>query len=427
MIPTRPSNLERARIQARQYGKATATSPSQKQSQPITQMKRDGELLWVFEDADRHERRVQRAFPSASDRFFWVTIAVACGAPGAGNKGRRSAANDLAKQFGHLQKARNDLDAYFQYYRPMQIGESASIGAFPGFGKSPGYFDCAIHLDNPSVDELREAILGLREWLDVNQEDPEYRSFQFNFAFSGHGDIDDEGSAAIVLADKALRANDLASMLLLSIPRNEMSPASCRLDLFLDCCHSGAVAESLTASLLERQSNVDPQSHSRLTLGQLYCACLADEEAFELNQLSHSVFTFAFLNECSRKRPDGAKTLNIGLRDVGWHTDGRQHPLLLDFTNARDFTKPDDVNFKFPSLYHLMRPANKKQESRQLLAVPTVDSWRYVTNPIGEFLQIATSLRDECIDLERDLWCRPDLRAPFSRDEILTNKKFPFL
>lgn len=197
------------------------------------------------------------------------------------------------------------------------VGSPAIVGITPGFGKSAGFFDYAVRLENPRVDELRKAFLQLREWLSVNQYAPEYASFQFNFAFSGHGTANGDGAAAVVLADGTLNAENLASMLLLALPKEETSPSSCRLDLFLDCCQSGAIAQALGARLLALQRGVDPQIRSRLNLGQVYCACLDEEESFEVDGVPHSVFTFAFLNECSRKRPDGSEFINLGLRDVG--------------------------------------------------------------------------------------------------------------
>jgi hypothetical protein len=411
---------EREKLQARAYKLDREKSHGRTISEPITQIERNGELLWVFGDSDRHERRVQRAIISGWDRLFWMTITIACGKPGAVSGVHSKELRSLAKQFGALKKARNDLDAFYQYYRPMLLGSPYIVGATPGLGKSPGFFDCAVKLDNPTVGQLLGSIRRLRNWLEVNQDDPEYTSFQLNFCFSGHGELDENGGSSLVLADGKLEAPELASLLLRSIPKKEVSPGRCRLDLYLDCCRSGAIARALYNSLVDLQQDSDPLGRSILNIGQVYCACLDDEESHELMGLPHSVFTFAFLNECSRKRPEGAETTNLGLRDVGWYTEGKQHPLLLDFT------VPEGWALKFPSQYYLTHPPHS-EPGRGSGTSPSIDPVRLGSDPVGEFIRLARELKAECAGVEQELWLHPELRAPFSREEILTNKRFPFL
>ena len=408
---------ERARLQ-RAYGSlvssGTERQPGEPGGQPLRKLERNGELLLLFPDSDRHERRIQRAVVSPHDRFFWITVAVACGSPGRAVGGRGTEDPVLAKEFGLLEVAHHDLDAFYQYYRPMMIGSPFVVGVVPGLAKSPGFFDSAVYLDNPTVAELRASIEGLSAWIAANQEDPEYTSFQFNFCFSGHGEVDGE-SASIILSDKKLPADDLAALLLRSIPADESMPGECRLDLYLDCCRSGAVAHALSRELSMLQRDVDPEERSVLKLGQIYCACLDDEQSYELDDVAHGIFTFAFLNECSRRQPDGAAKWNLGLRDIGWHTRGLQHPLLLDFTVKQG------INVKFPSLYHV--PPEGKKKATQMLATFTPE----VDDPVGEWLARAGVLRDACASVEKDLWRGRLTSVAFSRDEILTSKSFPFL
>lgn len=296
-----------------------------------------------------------------------------------------------------------------------------SIVTRGGGDKSAGFFAHTIRLDNPRVDELRESLSILREWLEVNQHDPEYTSFQLNFMFSGHGDVLPDGSAAVVLADGAVDTDALAELLLTVIPEEEVSPSPCRLDLFLDCCHAAAIARGLVGRLAASPSPSPPHAggRSRLEPGQVYCACLGDEEALELDSLQHSAFTFAFLNECSRKQPEGAASLNLALRDVGWFTNGEQHPVLLVFT------EPGGANLKFPSRYHATRgPA--AQRSGASTSSPTSISV-HADDPLRGYLEVAARFREQVLDLEKEMATQPELHTPFSRDEILTNQKFPFL
>ena len=113
MATTDDHMLERVQIQ-RKYGMNLEASAGT-QTMPITVLTRDSEPLFVLPDGDRHERRIQRAIPSGSDRLFWATITVACGSPGRIRGKRTKPVASLAKRYGHLAKARNDLNAYYQY------------------------------------------------------------------------------------------------------------------------------------------------------------------------------------------------------------------------------------------------------------------------------------------------------------------------
>jgi hypothetical protein len=280
-------------------------------------------------------------------------------------------------------------------------------------GKSPGFFDCAAFMDNPTLAEVQSSALLVADWIKENQSDPEYSSFQLNFFFSGHGDIGEDGEPLIVLAGERLRSPDLASLFLSCVPKNETLPSWGRVDLYLDCCHGGAIARSIFLSLETMQRKRKSSKVSRLGIGQVYCASLDDEDSYEWPPISHSLFTFAFLNECSRKRPEGVDKLNLGLRDVGWRTNGLQHPLLLDFTTP-------EIAIKFPALYYLTRGGQQPFSSEVDLSHPAAD-------PIGTFLAYAREQREKCVAAERAELRDESRRIPFSRDEVLSNQSFPFL
>jgi len=393
------------------------TTKTTTQSEPVDTITRNGDVLFVFRDSNRHQRRIQRAVLSDRDRLFWVTIAIACGQPGRISKTTRVRTRDLPKRYGHLKNARNDLDAFYEYYRPMMLGDPFLVGHPPGSGKSAGYFDFTVDLNNPTAGELNEVVEKVRAWLAQNSDDPEYQGFQINFSFSGHGQVDQEGAASIVIGDGVLPAAELASLLLRCSPRPlESHEQQCRVDLYLDCCHAGAVARSLYQSLLEQ---VPAYPRAPLGMGQVYCACLDDENAFELANLPHSVFTFAFLNECSRKQPPGASRTNLGLRDVGWFTNSQQHPLLIDFMEL------GGLNLKFPSSYYVRRPPLPSIPPRE--PALRIDESAYMQDPFAELLRFARSQRTACLNIERELARQTTFPGTYSRNELLTNTKFPFL
>lgn len=380
-------------------------------------LERDGETLLVFPDSDRHERRVQRWLSNHCDRVYWATLTIACGSPGkATNPG--APATNLAKRFGSLPSARNDVDAFYQYYQPMRLGEP--IVAMPGMRSvlSPGYYAQTIPLDNPTVSQLVAAIERLGAWLKAKQQEPEFKGYQFNFCFSGHGTISSSDKASVVLADAEVSSVELSALLLHFLPSHDPIPV--RLDLYLDCCHSGAVARNVLRDLDLIQRDQHPQSEPWIVPGQVYCACLDDEESFEFSNLAHGVFTHSFLNECSRKQPPGSDEFNLGLRDVGWFTGGRQHPMLLDFSGGEGF------DMKFPSRYYLTNPP------RADLAVPAelrpqIDPERALLDPVGESLRIARAYRSLCQHSESAVYGDSTLRKDFSREELRTNARFPFL
>jgi hypothetical protein len=365
---------------------------------------------------------MQRAFKDGPDRIFWATIAIACGGEASSLDSLGKGSVVQGKRYGTLLKARNDLDAFYEYYRPMRLRLSEadfSVPGHPGAVFSPGYFDITVHLNNPTTRKLQNSIRRIREWVAVNQEDPEFVSLQVNLCFSGHGDVSpDKEKGFIVLADGAFDASDLVRYVHKCLPEDYAHDQACRLDLFLDCCHSGAVARSIYKGLRDIEEE-------RFALGQVYCACLDDEEAFETEHLSHSLFTFAFLNECSRRQPKEAANTNLGLRDLGWYTKTRsrargQHPLLFDFSRG------DKSHFNFPSAYHLSHPPGG-DPNRVKATLSGLDMNAYYENPIGAILELARRWRDECGEIEELIRTKPSIRTQYSREEILRDPRFPFV
>ena len=385
----------------------------------IDTIERDGEPLYVFPDGDRHERRIQRALSTKRDRVFWTNLTVACGSPGKAERTAADESGNLAKRFASLPAARQDVDAFYEYYQPMRIGEPIVLMPGRWSALSPGYYASTIPLDNPSTNELFASFVELRKWVLANRDNPEYLSYQINFCFSGHGVVSTSGAGpGIQLADRAASAAEVAVNLYPSVPDDV--PAPVRLDLYLDCCHSAAFAQALTNNLQYLQRAKGKSEEPSIEIGQIYCACLDDEEAFEFPELQHGVFSFAFLNECSRKRPEGSISANLGLRDVGWYTGGKQHPLLLDFTSG------EGMMLKFPSQYYLSYPPRPDLEPADR-SRPDFDTVQMNFDPVGEALRIARVFRSRCLAAEIAVYQDSRLRKDFSRDELLTNKRFPFL
>ena len=132
--------LARVRVQAawNRSRRSELRSAGNTSRRELAQLERDGKRLLVFPDGNRHERRLQHAALSASDRLFWVTIAIACGAPS--TPAKRAGSPTVAKQYGTLKKARHDLDAFYAYY-VSKTSARANVGWFTGGQQHPMLLD----------------------------------------------------------------------------------------------------------------------------------------------------------------------------------------------------------------------------------------------------------------------------------------------
>ncbi|MHC1762740.1 MAG: hypothetical protein AB9869_00330 [Verrucomicrobiia bacterium] len=94
--------------------------------------------------------------------------------------------------------------------------------------------------------------------------------------------------------------------------------------------------------------------------------------------------------------------------------------MLLDFTN------PQGTSFKFPSMYHLTRGSGAQHPGMAPGGL-SFDAELCPNDPIGGYFRLAEQIKAQTVGLERDLSNQPELRVPFSREEIFSNQKFPFL
>src|SRR5690606_36059656 len=102
-----------------------------------------------------------------------------------------------------------------------------------------------------------------------------------------------------------------------------------------------------------------------------------------------------------------------------WYTEGDQHPILIDFT------APEGWAMKFPAHYYLtFAPAGIDTSHYPR---PSIDVARLQADPVGESIRLGRAFRTICVEVEKELVRNPELHKPFSRDEVLTNARFPFL
>ena len=138
-------------------------------------------------------------------------------------------------------------------------------------------------LREPSRDEVLMAFENIGTWYRQRAILPDWDGGDLGFAFAGHGMA---GDGSLCLKDGSISPDEFVDILLaLSHPgRNNRQ---LRLNLFLDCCHSGAF-------LLRVLSRVSGKLEDNLYLYTMLASCMPDENAWETDDLGHGLFTFCF-------------------------------------------------------------------------------------------------------------------------------------
>jgi hypothetical protein len=383
-----------------------------------------GTSYLALPDGDHHEARLQPLVKGAYDRIFWANLIIACDGPDRADRtATRSASYE--RRYAKLEFARNDLDAFLEYYKPIQRGDPNRVDGRDL--KSPGFFDCTERLFNPREADLDSAVSRIRQWVEINASDPEFVSLQINLMFAGHGDVDtDQG--AVVIADGPLSAARLAKRVLTILDGLDQIKSTCRFDLYLDCCHSAAIARDLYEEVYALQEA--GYSGPAIGFGKVYCACLDDEASAERYDLRHGLFTFAFLNEMSRRVPDGPRDLSIGLRDLGWFTTRGQHPIQLDFTHPKQFPGDVEPRPRYPCLALLdqnqsAEVGQRAQQAalRDIIAMRQGRGGELLLNPIDLVARAGRYIRDACAPIEKAIARNQSRRHVFSRAET-TKRSF---
>jgi len=105
-------------------------------------------------------------------------------------------------------------------------------------------------------------------------------------------------------------------------------PGNCRVDMYLDCCHSGQFVASFIGKILNTCKGLVP--------GRFWCSSMPFQESFECPALKQGVFTHSFLSDYSTKKRSFFSSLfrrrnpSLQYGDVGRRTRSRQNPFLID-------------------------------------------------------------------------------------------------
>src|SRR5262249_49719246 len=138
----------------------------------------------------------------------------------------------------------------------------------------------------------------------------------------------------------------------------------------------------------------------KIGYGRIYCSCLDDEQSFELSEFEHGLFTFAFLHENSRRIPQGADRVRIGLRDIGWYQGCGQHPLLIDMAK-RDPDEPSPEPgfirsplWRFPSFQLLNSAAAQQATEAALQTIQARAAGPLEVHPVEFLVEVCRIARD---------------------------------
>jgi Caspase domain len=279
---------------------------------------------WHFEVKScrsHHPRTVRMCGFDPRDTAFWINLVIGCDGPSATLQDGSMASRPLAN-------ALSDLFALRSFYQPAAIGGADVI--YPmSVSRSAGFFSHTICLANPDLAQLQEAYDSIGHWLMINGNDPEFRNFQLNFFFSGHGGGGSiPGDSGICLSDGVHYTTDLVNLMLERLSRYNISAARWQNTLFLDCCHAAAVGRDFVGTLLGTAGIPGRlKGVGELAMHLMLLSSMHDESSFDMPLAgTNSFFTAAYLRENSaRSTPRSYGTM----ADIALQTQGRQHPVLL--------------------------------------------------------------------------------------------------
>lgn len=137
-------------------------------------------------------------------------------------------------------------------------------------------------------------------YIDSNVVQSASSSDTFIFFFSGHGGIDEDNNSCLLTYDANAKNLKMSSI---SVSRLEETMKRLKHGtkiILLDACHSGVSGSK--SVILQRGKSFGSKAKSfndiRIGNGEvIFTACKKNEEAWELTDIKHGVFTYALMNE----------------------------------------------------------------------------------------------------------------------------------
>jgi len=342
---------QRSLLQAiREFGLAVIRPKRSRPSPGQFEVHEGGVVSCPVSDSRRHH---PKSFKLCSfDQFsspFWANLLIGSrgqDAPPANVPKRKSAKSALlSKNSAPLVNAIHDLNSLRDFYQPVQFG--SPFVAFdpensPGILRSQGYFCHTVVLADPTWEAVKTGVASIAHWLKVNSEDPEFRSFQLNIFFSGHGaDGGAPGLGGIEIADGVHPISALAELLHETLIAHSVQGERCRIRLLVDCCFAAAVVRDFNFHFGVGVRRTRSRSRIReFFISDLFCSSLGDERSWDDPRIGNSLFTAAYLRENSAM-PVGARHPNLD--EISIRTRGAQNPVLISFV-------PEDPTVRVPAM-----------------------------------------------------------------------------
>ena len=327
--------------------------------QAMNVVRRRGESLDVAlsETKKAHPRALSLIMGEPLKSAFWINLVIACDGP-VGSATVPTSVDLASKSRSQLPNALKDLSAMSEFYRPIMVGNHHI--QIPGsISRSEGYFNRTVILANPSPEEVELALDVLLHWVLINSGDLEFERFTFNFFYSGHANQGDSpGQSCLFLGNTRFYTESLVERLLASTSRWNIIAQGAKVNIFLDCCYSAAVARDMMVHLQAKQDTKWRESTKpHYICGMMHCSSLDDEKSFDKPGLGHSFFVAAFLRENSSGK---ASKRWPHLHEIGSRTNFRQSPVLINVQNK--------MLTRFP-LRQLAKPEVKRElQSEELKA-----------------------------------------------------------
>lgn len=395
----------------------------------------DGSINLVLDGlppTDRHMPKSYKVALNDYDRVYWINFLVAC-------EGQTEFSTDEVfrpRSKAILANAINDLEAFVEFYSPPMIGDPLNVNEYKLL-RSAGFFQHTERLFNPTDVELLEAVERTKEWVKINQADPEFKSVQINFCFAGHGHIDESGRCGVEFRNGFMKIEELAKSIFSVLPNIQACDNRHRFDLFLDCCYAGAIG--LEFLLASKRFNAEKLLHNAaetiddgvplggIGIGRMFCASMHDEKSMEYKKLPHGLFTFSFLNEFSAKPLSLEGIPNIGLRDVGWITKGRQHPFFISFLKGAH-PQNEDFIIKFPSLRYVSHYSSETLRKKQSIHIPddTITKEGLVVDDMKFFAAQLDMRRNLVKQVESQIMKNPMMSMEVTPEEYLKQELYWF-
>jgi hypothetical protein len=304
------------------------------------QLPRDDEVVLERPPSAADSPRHMGFGMSEKDRNFWFNLVIGCSGPDSTSKSVLSSNGFRSRDAAILAYAMSDVVRLRDFVNRYPMTEPDQVFSL-GWRPFAGTFSESTILREATSADLDDAFEVMRIFFERNKYDPEMDGGQVNIFFAGHGvnmlNVHHIDRGGLCLKDKVITTQDLQERLIGTLTESTLKnwyglsgPGNCRVDMYLDCCHSGQFVASFIGKILYACKGLVP--------GRFWCSSMPFQVSFESDELKNGVFTHHFLSDYSTKKRSffsslfRGRTPSLRYGDVGRTTGARQNPFLIDFS-----------------------------------------------------------------------------------------------